>query len=150
MSYVDGEQKVKVCWSCGNECLYTYRRFGNCWETNACEICVKHWAIRRFTNQFYLDLRNLVRKKGDPWSWVTEDDSDIDRIEDRVVSTLYWACRELGSETATLILNKAIKDYWNEVKGHWVYSSRSEVSYLPLPTLQRQREDRVGPLQTMR
>lgn len=146
MSYVDGEQKVKVCWSCGNECLYTYRRFGNCWETNACEICVKHWAIRRFTNQFYLDLRNLVRKKGDPWSWVTEDDSDIDRIEDRVVSTLYWACRELGSETATLILNKAIKDYWNEVKGHWVYSSRSEVSYLPLPTLQRQREDRVGPL----
>lgn len=146
MSYVDGEQKVKVCWSCGNECLYTYRRFGNCWETNACEICVKHWAIRRFTNQFYLDLRNLVRKKGDPWSWVTEDDSDIDRIEDRVVSTLYWACRELGSETATLILNKAIKDYWNEVKGHWVYSSRSEVSYLPLPTLQRQREGRVGPL----
>lgn len=146
MSYVDGEQKVKVCWSCGNECLYTYRKLGNCWETNACEICVKHWAIRRFTNQFYLDLRNLVRKKGDPWSWVTEDDSDIDRIEDRVVSTLYWACRELGSETATLILNKAIKDYWNEVKGHWVYSSRSEVSYLPLPTLQRQREDRVGPL----
>ena len=41
---------------------------------------------------------------------------------------------------------KAIKDYWNEVKGHWVYSSRPEVSYLPLPTLRRQREDRVGPL----
>lgn len=146
MSYVDGEQKVKVCWGCGNECLYTYRTFGNCWETNACEICVKHWGIRRYTKQFYLDLRNLIRKYGDRWSWITEDDGDIDRIEDRVVRTLYWACRELGSETATLILNKAIKDYWNEVKGHWVYSSRSEVSYLPQLTLRRQREDRAGPL----
>ena len=29
---------------------------------------------------------------------------------------MLWACQELGSELAILILNKAIKDYWNEVK----------------------------------
>ena len=146
MSQPNGYQKIEVCWSCGNECLYTYKTFGNCWETNACEICVKHWGIKRYTNQFYLDIRNLVRKYGDRWSWITEDDGDLERIKERVERTMGWACKELGTELATLILNKAIKDYWNEVKGHWVYSSRSEVSYLPQPTLRRQREDRVGPL----
>ncbi len=145
MRYPNNYQKIEVCW-CGNECLYTYKTFGNCWETKQCEICTKHWAIKRYTKQFYLDLRNLVRKEGDINKWVTEDDADIDRIKSRVERTMGWACKELGTELAKIILIKAIKDYWNEVKGHWVYSSRPEVSYLPLPTLRRQREDRVGPL----
>ena len=140
----NNEQRLEECWSCGNECLYTYKTFGNCWETTPCEMCLKHWAIERYTKQFYLDIRNLVRAPGLN-GWETEDDTDLKRIEMRVRRTMLWACQELGSELATLILNKAIKDYWNEVKGHWVHSYRSEASYLPLPTLRRQREDRAGP-----
>jgi len=141
----NGEQKITECWSCGNEYVSTYKTFGNCWETSSCEICYKHWAIERYTRQFYLDLRNLVRAPYPDNGWVTKDDSDIEQINKRIRRTMWFACRELGTELASLILNKAIKEYWNEVKGHWVHSSRSGVSYLPLPILRRQREDRAGP-----
>ena len=141
----NGEQEVEECGTCGNECVFTYKTFGNCWETHCCEICSKHWAIALYTKQFYLDLRNLVRAKGIGNGWVTEDDTDIYRIDKRIRRTMWFACNRLGTELATMILNKAMKEYWNEVKGHWVHSFRSESSSLPLPILRRQREDRAGP-----
>ena len=141
----NGEQKITECWSCGNEYVSTYKTFGNCWETYGCEICTKYWNIERYGKQFYLDIRNLVRAPYPDSGWVTEDDTDLKRINLRVRRTMLWVCKEIGTELAVLILNKAIKDYWNEVKGHWVHSFQSESASLPLPTLRRQREDRAGP-----
>lgn len=138
-------QRVEGC-RCGNEYLLTYKTFGTCWETYGCPICIKHWAIERFGRQFYLDLRNLVRKSGMNAGWEVEDAGNLNRINKRVRRTMWFACNNLGTELASIILNKAIKDYWNEVKGHWVHSHRCGSAYRPQQTLQRQREDRVAPL----
>ncbi len=124
----NGYQKLKECWHCGNEVLYTYKTFGHCWETYGCEICSKHSRIDVLKRQLYLDLRNMTyTDKG----WVVADSEDIAAINRRLRKTMWFAVKELGYSLATRVLSKCTKDYWNEVKGYWVHGHLSGVSCQP-------------------
>ena len=129
----DGMQEIRECWHCGNELLFTYKSWGNCWQGQACEICTKQDSIHLLKRQLYLDLRNYKHTEN---GWVIKKPYNVEEIDKRIRRTMWFACHRLGYDLATAILIKCTKDYWNEVKGYWVHSHQSGVACQPPRSLQ--------------
>lgn len=121
-------EQVIVC-LCGVENVAKRRdKSVTYFELPPCESCYRLHQIRFGSKQLRVDLRNLKVEGG---KWVPSKKYDVDEIKMRVARTHYYNVVTLGNTLANKMLEKAIGDYWNEVKGHWKFGSRPEWFSLP-------------------
>ena len=122
------KEKVVVC-LCGSENIARRRDATvTYYELPSCQSCYRMHQIRTGSDQLRLDLRNLKSVNN---QWVPSEKYDVHDIKMRVARTHYFNVITLGNTLANKMLEKAIGDYWNEVKGHWKFGSRPEWFSLP-------------------
>lgn len=123
----DAPKNVVFDCFCGHE-WYKYR---NAKQTGGyisytippCPMCYRLHQIRVGSKQLSTGLRCLKydSKKG----WVPGNYSKGEVIR-RVATAHYYNVKVLGNVLANKMLEKAVGDYWNEVKGYWKFGSRPE------------------------
>ena len=120
------KNKVFDCY-CGHE-WYSTREDNEgigyvSYRIDQCPICYRLHQIRIGSSALKHGLRceTYDMEKG----WVPGDYSRANIIE-RVATAHYFNVKVLGSTLANMMLEKAVGDYWNEVKGYWKFGSRPE------------------------
>ena len=58
--------------------------------------------------------------------WIPSKSYSKSDIIRRVATAHYYNVKVLGNTLANKMLEKAVGDYWNEVKGYWKSGSRPE------------------------
>ena len=91
---------------------------------NQCPMCFRGNQIRHGSASLKYGLRCMTHdlKKG----WIPSKEYSIPDIVRRVATTHYFNVKLLGNTLANKMLEKAVGDYWNEVKGYWKSGSQPE------------------------
>mgnify|MGYP003388906583 FL=1 len=89
-----------------------------------CPMCFRRHQIRIGSSGLRYGLRCMTNTWSD--GWVPSKEYNMDDIIRRVATTHYFNVKVLGNALANKMLEKAVGDYWNEVKGHWKSGSRPE------------------------
>jgi len=112
---------------CGHEWIkirQTHSPAGVQYLVNPCIMCSRKHQINIGAETLKVALRCLIRDSEN--GWVPEKTYSKSRIIDRVARAHYFNLKVLGNTLANKMLEKAVGDYWNEVKGHWKSGSRPE------------------------
>ena len=118
--------KVFDCF-CGHEWFYTRRTNLVGYDElliNQCPMCFRKNQIRIGSETLRAALRCLTNdlEKG----WIPSKEYSKKDIVRRVATAHYFNLQVLGNTLANKMLEKAVGDYWNEVKGYWKSGSRPE------------------------
>jgi len=99
------------------------------YRIDQCEMCFRRHQINIGSKALYSGLRMMYYPEGK--RVFTGKEYDVDEVVRRVATAHYYNVKVLGNALANRMLEKAIGDYWNEVKGHWKFGSRPEWFVLP-------------------
>ncbi len=89
-----------------------------------CIMCFRRHQIKIGSTTLKYALRCMINdfKEG----WVPSKSYSKSDIIRRVATAHYYNVKVLGNTLANKMLEKAVGDYWNEVKGYWKSGSRPE------------------------
>jgi len=91
---------------------------------NPCIMCSRKHQINIGSTTLKYALRCMTHdlQKG----WIPSKEYSKSDIVRRVATAHYFNVKALGNTLANKMLEKAVGDYWNEVKGYWKSGSQPE------------------------
>lgn len=88
-----------------------------------CPMCYRRHQIKIGSSALKHGLRCETYDSKEGW---VPGDYSRENIIRRVATAHYYNVKVLGNTLANKMLEKAVGDYWNEVKGYWKFGSRPE------------------------
>lgn len=94
------------------------------YAVNSCIMCFRKHQINIGSTSLKYGLRCMTHdlQKG----WIPSKEYSKSEIVRRVATAHYYNLKVLGNTLANKMLERAVGDYWNEVKGYWKSGSQPE------------------------